>query len=118
MFKTLKFVRHTATAAIVLAAAGTAFAQGKEPLRIGVATAISGPYAVLHGEVKRSIEFAIAEAHARGGIDGGRKIEVRYLDSEVKPDVARKQAEKLALDGFNVLTGTISSGEILAIAWT
>lgn len=119
MTKTLTFTRRLAAAAIVAATGLTgsaAFAQGKEPLRIGVATAISGPYAVLHGEVKRSIDFAIAEAHARGGIDGGRKIEVRYLDSEVKPDVARKQAEKLALDGFNVLTGTISSGEILAIA--
>jgi branched-chain amino acid transport system substrate-binding protein len=118
-----QFNRRQATTGLVVsvaaaaaALAGRAQAQGKEPLRIGVATALSGPYAVLAGEVKRSIEFAIAEAHARGGIDGGRKIEVRYLDSEVKPDVARKQAEKLALEGHNVLIGTISSGEILAIA--
>lgn len=91
-----------------------AWAQAKDPLRVGVPTAMSGPYAVLFNEVKRSVEFAVADAMARGGVDG-RKIEVRYLDSEVKPDVARKQAEKLALEGFNVLTGTISSGEILAI---
>lgn len=108
-------VSLAALSAAACLAANLSFAQGKEPLRVGVATAMSGAYAVLHGEVKRSIEFAVAEAHARGGIDGGRKIEVRFLDSEVKPDVARKQAEKLALEGFNVLTGTISSGEIMAI---
>lgn len=110
--------RRVVLGAFALASSGTmplAFAQGKEPLRIGVATAMSGPYAVLYNEVKRSVDFGIAEAMARGGPDG-RKIEVRYLDSEVKPDVARKQAEKLALDGFNVLIGTISTGEILAIA--
>jgi branched-chain amino acid transport system substrate-binding protein len=111
------FTRRHAVGAIALAAAAPslALAQAKDPLRIGVATAMSGPYAVLLNEVRGSIEFAVAEAMARGGIDG-RKIEVRFLDSEVKPDVARRQAEKLALEGFNVLIGTISSGEILAIA--
>lgn len=107
--------RRTALVAAGGLATSLAFAQGKEPLRIGVPTALSGPYGVLSGEVKRSIEFAVAEATARGGPDG-RAIEVRFLDSEVKPDVARRQAEKLALDGFKVLTGTISSGEILAMA--
>lgn len=97
-----------------LAAASGAMAQSKDPLRIGVPTALTGTYAQLGDEAKRAIEFAVAEANAAGGVDG-RKVEVRYLDTEAKPELARQQGEKLALAGFNILTGTIASGEALAM---
>ena len=111
---------HAAPAALILAAAATfasapAQAQNKEPLRIGVPTALSGAYATLGGEARRAVEFAAAEANAKGGV-GGRKVEVKVLDTEAKPDVARKQAEKLALEGHRILVGTIASGEGLAMA--
>jgi len=101
--------------AIALCAAlgPNAWAQ-KEPLKIGVPTALSGTYAQLGDEVKRAVEFAVNEANAGGGVDG-RKVEVRFLDTEAKPELARQQAEKLALEGFNIMTATISSGEVLAI---
>jgi branched-chain amino acid transport system substrate-binding protein len=102
------------TAGIVLASVGTAAADDKEPLKIGVPTALTGPYSQLGDEVKRVVEFAVEEANAGGGIDG-RKVEVRFLDTEAKPELARQQGEKLALDGFNILTGTIASGEALAM---
>ena len=89
-------------------------AVAKDPLKIGVPTIQSGSYAVVGAEVLRAIEFAVNEANEKGGVDG-RQVEFKALDSEGKPDVARKQAEKLALDGYNVLTGVISSGETLAI---
>lgn len=89
-------------------------AQGRDPVRIGVPTALSGPFSVLGEQVKRSITFAVDEWNAKGGING-RKIEVRFADTEAKPDVGRKQAEQLALAGYNLLIGPISSGESLAI---
>jgi branched-chain amino acid transport system substrate-binding protein len=92
----------------------SALAQGKEPLKIGVPTATTGTYAGLGGEAIRAVEFAVAEANARGGVDG-RKVEFKVLDSEAKPEVARKQAERLALEGYKILTGTIASGEGLAM---
>lgn len=98
----------------VLAGASGAAAAGKEPLKIGVPTALTGTYSQLGDEAKRAIEFAVAEANAAGGIDG-RKVEVRFLDTEAKPELARQQGEKLALEGFNILTGTIASGEALAM---
>lgn len=105
-----------ASAALATVAfAPAALAQAKDPVRIGVPTALSGTYAGLGNEAKRAVEFAAAEANAKGGIDG-RKVEVRVLDTEAKPDVARKQAEKLALEGYKILTGTIASGEGLAMA--
>ena len=98
-----------------IAFAPAALGQAKDPIRIGVPTALSGTYAGLGNEAKRAVEFAAAEANAKGGVDG-RKVEVRVLDTEAKPDVARKQAEKLALEGYRILTGTIASGEGLAMA--
>ncbi len=101
--------------AIALAVAMSANAwAAKEPLKIGVPTALTGTYAQLGDEAKRAVEFAVDEANAAGGVDG-RKVEVRFLDTEAKPELARQQGEKLALDGFNILTATIASGEVLAI---
>lgn len=90
-------------------------ARGEEALKIGVPTALSGTYAGLGNEAKRAVEFAAAEANVNGGVDG-RKVEIKVLDTEAKPEVARQQAEKLASEGFKILTGTIASGEGLAMA--
>ena len=90
-------------------------AVSQESIKIGVPTALTGTYAGLGNEAVRAVEFAAEEVNAKGGI-AGRKVEVKILDTEAKPDVARKQAEKLALEGYNILTGTIASGEGLAMA--
>lgn len=100
-------------ASLALAFPGIASAA-KEPLKIGVPTSLTGPYSQLGDEVKRAVEFAVNEANAAGGVDG-RKVEVRFLDTEAKPDLARQQAEKLALDGYKIMTATIASSEVLAI---
>ncbi len=97
----------------VLAAQAPVLAQ--DTIKIGVPTAMSGTYADLGNQAKRAVEFAVQEVNAKGGI-GGRKVEYKVLDTEAKPEVARKQAEKLALEGYRILTGTIASGEGLAMA--
>jgi len=89
-------------------------AVAKDPLKIGVPTIQSGTYAVVGAELLKAIEFAVSEANEKGGVDG-RQVEFRALDTEAKPEIARKQAEKLALDGYNVLTGIVTSGETLAL---
>ena len=90
-------------------------AMSAEAIKIGVPTALTGTYAGLGNEALRAVQFAADEANAKGGVDG-RKVEIKALDTEAKPDVARKQAEKLALEGYKILTGTIASGEGLAMA--
>lgn len=102
-----------ASSAAIAGATG-ALAQTKEPLKIGVPTALTGTYAQLGDEAKRAIDFAVAEANASGGVDG-REVQVRFLDTEAKPELARQQGEKLALAGYNILTGAIASGEALAM---
>nr|MDA8250655.1 ABC transporter substrate-binding protein [Rhodospirillales bacterium] len=77
----------------------------QEALKIGVPTALTGPYADLGNQARRAIVFAIEEANNNGGVDG-RKVEVSFLDTEAKPEMARRQGEKLALEGYKILTGT------------
>ena len=98
----------------VLAGSGGAFAQA-EALKIGVPTSRTGTYTVLGDQVVRAIEFAAEEANAKGGVDG-RKVDVRIADDEGNPDAGRRAGEKLSLDGYRILTGSISSAVGLALS--
>jgi branched-chain amino acid transport system substrate-binding protein len=109
-----RFLAAAAGAALLLAGAATA-ARAQEPLKIGVPTDLSGTYATLGEEVMRAVRFAVEEVNAQGGI-AGRKVEYKSYDTEAKPDLARRQSEKLVLEGYPILTGLIASGEGLAIA--
>lgn len=102
-------------AAATVFAANIGHAQSKDPIRIGVPTALTGPYGDLGNQSKRAITFAVDQANSAGGVDG-RKVEVRFLDTQAKADMARQQGEKLALSGFPLLIGSIASGEALAMA--
>ena len=104
----------SATASLLGAARSRSSWAAKDPLKIGVPTAITGPYADLGNQAKRAIDIAIEQANAAGGVDG-RMVEARYLDTEAKADLARQQGEKLALSGYNILMAAIASGEALAI---
>jgi branched-chain amino acid transport system substrate-binding protein len=105
---------HWLGAALLVAmSAGAAYAA--EPLRIGVPTDLSGTYATLGEEVMRAVRFAVDEANANGGV-AGHTVEYKSYDTEAKPDLARRQAEKLVSEGYPILTGLIASGEGLAIA--
>jgi branched-chain amino acid transport system substrate-binding protein len=104
-----------ASVSVLALALSAAFsAAAKDAIKIGVPTALTGTYADLGNQAKRAIMFAVDEANAAGGVDG-RQVEAKFLDTEAKPDAARQQAEKLALEGFSLLTGTIASGEALAM---
>jgi len=101
--------------AVVMGASLAPIARAADPLRIGVPTDLSGTYATLGEEVMRAVRFAVDEANAQGGVDG-RKVEIKSYDTEAKPDLARRQSEKLVSEGYPILTGLIASGEGLAIA--
>jgi branched-chain amino acid transport system substrate-binding protein len=110
--------RMQTTAAIAMlglaSLVSSAWGDDKAPIRIGIPLPQTGPVGNLFAQSKRAIDFAIDEINAKGGIMG-RKVETRYVDTEGKPDVARKQVEKLALDGYGLLFGTVTSGEGLAV---
>lgn len=99
----------------MISTALTTVAHAADPLKIGVPTDLSGTYATLGEEVMRAVRFAADEANAAGGVDG-HKVEYKSYDTEAKPDLARRQSEKLVSEGYPILTGLIASGEGLAIA--
>jgi branched-chain amino acid transport system substrate-binding protein len=100
---------------VMISAAFAAAAYAADPLKIGVPTDLSGTYATLGEEVMRAVRFAVDEANAAGGV-AGHKVEFKSYDTEAKPDLARRQSEKLVQEGYPILTGLIASGEGLAIA--
>ena len=102
----------SAAAMPLIGIAGTARAA-KEPVRIGVPTPLTGTYGDVGNQARRAVEFAVAEANAVGGVDG-REVQARFLDTEAKTELARQQAEKLSLGGFNLLAATQTSAESLA----
>jgi branched-chain amino acid transport system substrate-binding protein len=98
-----------------IACGSSAALADPQPLHIGVPTSRTGPYAVLGDQVVRAVEFAADQANANGGVDG-RKVDVRVADDEGNPDAGRRAGEKLSLDGYNILTGSISSAVGLALS--
>ena len=115
MPKSFKLFQHGGLCRAAVAAALAPAVYAAEPLRIGVPTDLSGTYATLGEEVMRAVRFAVDEANAKGGVDG-RVVEYKSYDTEAKPELARRQAEKLVSEGYPILTGLIASGEGLAIA--
>ena len=115
MFKIKTLQRAMAAIALTAALPLAAFAQGKEPVKVGLLSSKSGVFAEMGEEVLRAVQFAIDEANAKGGVDG-RKIDVQIADDESTPDAGRRVAEKLARDGYNLLIGAIPSSISLALA--
>ncbi|MDO8878221.1 MAG: ABC transporter substrate-binding protein [Pseudolabrys sp.] len=114
MSNSVGYLKATA-GAIVMAGFMAGTAHAADPLKIGVPTDLSGTYATLGEEVMRAVRFAVEEANAQGGV-AGHKVEFKSYDTEAKPDLARRQSEKLVSEGYTILTGLIASGEGLAIA--
>lgn len=113
--KPLSLLAAAAVVALGATLPAAAWAQAKDPVKVGLVSSKSGVFAQQGEEVMRAVKFAIDEANAAGGIDG-RKVEVAEADDEGTPDAGRRVAEKLARDGYNLLIGAIPSSISLAIA--
>ena len=75
-----------------------ASAQSKEPVKIGLAAAVSGGSAASGEAIKRGIQIAIDEINAAGGVLGGRKLELVVRDDDGHPargvTIARELVER------------------------
>jgi branched-chain amino acid transport system substrate-binding protein len=70
-------------AGLALAAATPALAN--EPIKIGLVTALSGQSALAGEAITRGMQVAIDEINAKGGLLGGRKLELVRRDDEANP---------------------------------
>ena len=117
------FIRLILTFVIILAfmaLGGTekAVAQAQsgnnpQPLRIALMVTLSGPSAVVGGQVRDGFQLALA---ALGGQMGGRPVELTLLDDELKPDLASQKIQALlARDQVDLVVGPIFSNILQAI---
>ncbi len=85
------------TLAVVMALAGAPAAQ-QAPIKLGLAAAVSGGSAASGEAIKRGLQIAIDEINGKGGLLGGRKLELVVRDDEGNPQkgvtIARELVER------------------------
>lgn len=110
--------RHVLAASGALALTGllggTARAQtASTPLKIGMVTSLSGPFAALGESMKAGMQLFLKES---GGVIAGRPVELIVEDDQAKPDEGVRKFRKLiAQDGVEIVCGVISSAVALAV---
>jgi branched-chain amino acid transport system substrate-binding protein len=105
-------MRTLAAAAVVAAFAGPTAAQ-QPPVKIGLLATLEGPFAAGGADGMRGAEMAVRE---KGGMAGGRKIEVIKASSDAKPDVAVNATRKLVeQDKVDIMVGPLSGSEGIAV---
>lgn len=116
----IRFTRRTMIAASVAAlTAGSlvpvsAFAA--EPIRIGLVTALSGQSAQAGEAITRGITIAIDEINAKGGLLGGRKVELVRRDDEGNPAKGVLAARELIYkEKVSVIFGGLDTPVSMAI---
>ncbi len=94
----------------------TGSAAEGEPIKIGMATTLSGSIA-LFGEANRNAaELAVDQLNEAGGVLG-RPVELIVADDQAAPEEGVRIARDLIIDeGVSMLLGPVSSGVALAIS--
>ena len=78
-------------------------------IKIGAIYPLTGPVAAIGQNIKRGVDFAVAEINQKGGING-RQIEIIYGDTEGSPQNGMSVAEKLITqDNVCALLGAYQS---------
>ena len=105
-------MRSVLGAAALAAVCGGAFAQGA-PVKIGLLATLEGPFAAGGADGMRGAELALMQ---RGGMAGGRKVEIIKASSNASPDVAVNATRKLVeQDKVDIMVGPLSGGEGIAV---
>jgi len=101
---------------ITLALAAALPAVAQEPIKIGLVTALSGQSARAGEAITRGLQVAIDEINAKGGLLGGRKLELLRRDDEATPAKGVIAARELYFkEKVAVLIGGLDSPVALAI---
>jgi branched-chain amino acid transport system substrate-binding protein len=103
-------------AAAVFGAAIAGPLAAAEPIKIGLVTALSGQSAKAGEAITRGLTIAIDEINAKGGLLGGRHLELVRRDDEANPAKGQVAARELLFkEKVAVLFGGLDSPVALAI---
>jgi branched-chain amino acid transport system substrate-binding protein len=105
-----------ASAALAAAGLGATSVQAQETIRIGLVTALSGQSARAGEAITRGLTVAIEEINAKGGLLGGRKLELVRRDDEGNPAKGVVAARELIFkEKVAVLFGGLDTPVSMAI---
>ena len=115
-----EFSRRTILSASATGIAAGAFglqsARAAEPVKIGLVAALSGQSAKSGEGITRGLTVAIDEVNKRGGVLGGRMLELVRRDDESNPGKGQTAARELIdKEGVAAIFGGIDSPVSLAI---
>ncbi len=109
-----RMILRSMVAALGFALAGVASAA--DPIKIGLVTALSGQSAKAGEAITRGLTVAIDEINAKGGLLGGRKLELIRRDDEAVPAKGQIAARELIFkEKVTVLFGGLDTPVSLAI---
>lgn len=90
-------------------------AADKPPVKIGYVASITGPSALKVADLTRGVQLAVAEINGKGGIVGGRKIELLTYDAKSIPEETVTGVRKaIFADKVSALVGFEDAGCALA----
>lgn len=113
LFNRRRFAATASALALGLIAGG---AQAQEPIKIGLVTALSGQSALAGEAITRGMTIAIDEINAKGGLLGGRKLELVRRDDEGNPAKGVTAARELIFrEKVAVLFGGLDTPVSMAI---
>jgi len=92
--------------------------QAAEPIRIGLIDPLSGPIAAIGLEVIQNYELAADVVNKRGGVLGGRMIEIVPLDNAMKAEKTTQQVKKAIDMGLRFIAQGVGSNHALNIIKT
>jgi branched-chain amino acid transport system substrate-binding protein len=106
------------SAIYLVLAAVVAFGQlalAQEPVKVGAIEALSGPVAKYGVPIRHGIELAVDEVNKKGGVLGGRKVDMIFEDSAGQKEQALNAMKKLiARDHVIAVFGPTLSNEMFA----
>ncbi|HUG84292.1 MAG TPA: ABC transporter substrate-binding protein [Euzebya sp.] len=90
-------------------------AGSDEPIRIGMATSLSGAIALFGEGNRNGAQLAVDQLNEAGGVLG-RQVELIVQDDQAQPEVGAQLARDMIIDqGVSAMLGPVSSGVALAI---
>jgi branched-chain amino acid transport system substrate-binding protein len=116
-----RWLRHHAgaarslTIAAAIAVCGAVSAFAAEPIKIGHVAALSGASAQSGEAITRGLSLAIDEINAKGGLLGGRMLELVQRDDESTPPKGLIAARELISDHVAAIFGGIDTPVSLAM---
>ena len=90
-------------------------AYAADPVRIGLIEPFSGPIAAIGLEILDNFEFAIERINSKGGVLGGRMLEVVALDNAMNAEKTTQQVKKAIDRGIRFISQGIGSNHALNI---